>query len=134
MYICFKNVFYYFYSILRNCLGMDKVWNFFWREVEVDRENFCFLRLVFCLLLKKFCVVVWKDYLIYLKLFKMWYFYILLCIFIWKYLFLKILSYIYRYIYKIDRINLKCVVNVFWFITYFFFRVCWRCVYRFNRY
>lgn len=56
------NSFHYFYSTLRNCSGMDKAWNFFWREVGADRENLCLLKLAFCQLLKKLCAVVWKDY------------------------------------------------------------------------
>lgn len=61
---------------------MDKALNFSWREVEADRENPCLLRLASCLLLKKLCAVVRKDYLIYLKLLKMWYLYTLSCTFI----------------------------------------------------
>lgn len=101
LYVCIQylvwNSFHYFYSTLRNCSGMDKAWNFFWREVGADRENLCLLKLAFCQLLKKLCAVVRKDYLIYLKLLKMWYLYTLSCTFIWKHLFFKILSHIYMY-------------------------------------
>lgn len=66
LYVCIQylvwNSFHYFYSTLRNCSGMDKAWNFFWREVGADQENLCLLKLAFCQLLKKLCAVVRKDY------------------------------------------------------------------------